>query len=189
MNDLPDDLAHSVTDLVERCDPRSASSEEFLAARFDAGLAWLHFSSRCGGRSGDDRLQGPLEAALAEAGGPDPFARNPMGVGMVGPTIAHHGTDDQRSRYLRPLYSSEKIWCQLFSEPSAGSDLASLATRAVRDGDTWLISGQKVWTSLGHVARYGLLLARTNSEVAKHRGLTCFVVDMQAVGVEVRPLR
>ncbi|MGZ4707398.1 MAG: acyl-CoA dehydrogenase family protein [Acidimicrobiales bacterium] len=189
MTPLTDEIVDRVADLLDRADPRQVSPQDFLAARFDAGLAWLHFPTGCGGRVGDDRLQAPLEAALAAAGAPDPFARNPMGIGMVGPTIAHHGTDEQRSRYLRPMYSGEEVWCQLFSEPSAGLDLASLATRAVRDGDDWLVSGQKVWTSLGHLARYGLLLARTSPDVAKHRGLTCFVVDMRAPGVEVRPLR
>jgi alkylation response protein AidB-like acyl-CoA dehydrogenase len=189
VTELPEDLSQSVAVLLDHVDPRRASAEEFLGARFDAGLAWIHFPKGLGGRAGDDRLQPALEAALADAGAPDPFARNPMGIGMVGPTIAHHGTDEQRTRYLRPMYSCDEIWCQLFSEPTAGSDLASLATRAVRDGDGWRVSGQKVWTSLGHLARFGLLLARTNPEVAKHRGLTCFVLDMQAPGVEVRPLR
>jgi alkylation response protein AidB-like acyl-CoA dehydrogenase len=186
---LTDELAESVAILLDRFDPGRVGPEEFLAARFDAGLAWLHFPSGFGGRDGDDRLQAPLEDLLACAGAPDPFARNPMGIGMVGPTIAHHGSDLQRSRYLRSMYSSEEIWCQLFSEPTAGSDLASLACRALRDGDDWCVSGQKVWTSLGHLARFGLLLARTNVDVAKHRGLTCFIVDMRAPGVDVRPLR
>ena len=99
---------------------------------------------------------------LAAAGAPSNFAINPIGLGMTGPTVAHHGTDEQCDRLLRPLSPREEIWCQLFSEPGAGSDLAGLATSAVRDGDEWIVNGQKVWTSLGHRAPHGLLLARTD---------------------------
>ena len=115
------------------------------------------------------------------------MARNIIGQGMAAPTIAVHGTPEQRARYLRPLFSGEEIWCQLFSEPGSGSDLAGLATRAVRDGDEWIVNGQKVWTTLGHIARFGLLVARTDPDVPKHLGLTYFICDMQADGVDVRP--
>jgi alkylation response protein AidB-like acyl-CoA dehydrogenase len=107
---------------------------------------------------------------------------------MCAPTIVTHGSDEQKRRYLRPLFTGEEIWCQMFSEPGAGSDVASLSTRAVRDGDEWVLNGQKVWTTLAHVARYGIIIARTDPEQLKHKGLTMFVVDMQAPGVEVRPL-
>ena len=108
---------------------------------------------------------------------------------MAAPTILVHGTEEQKKRYLRPLFTCEEIWCQLFSEPGAGSDVASLATRAIKDGDEWIVNGQKVWTTLAHTASFGLLIARTDPEAPKHRGMTYFVVDMHAPGVEVRPLR
>jgi len=119
-----------------------------------------------------------------------PLGLNPMGYGMAAPTVREHAQSEELKKFwLRPLASTEDIWCQLFSEPGAGSDLAGLATSAVRDGDDWVINGQKVWTSLAHRARWGLLLARTNPDVAKHKGLTYFVLDMHAPGVETRPLR
>jgi alkylation response protein AidB-like acyl-CoA dehydrogenase len=117
---------------------------------------------------------------------PRPF--NIIGLGMGGPTVMAWGSEEQKQRLLRPLATNEEIWCQLFSEPGAGSDVAGLATRAVRDGDEWVVSGQKVWTTLAHLAKWGMLLARTDPSVPKHRGLTYFVVDMQAPGVTVRPL-
>jgi alkylation response protein AidB-like acyl-CoA dehydrogenase len=107
---------------------------------------------------------------------------------MCAPTLVTHGSDAQKKRYLRPLFTGEEIWCQLFSEPGAGSDVASLSMRAVRDGEEWVVNGQKVWTTLAHVSRFGIVLARTDPEQVKHKGLTMFVVDMQAPGVEVRPL-
>jgi alkylation response protein AidB-like acyl-CoA dehydrogenase len=112
-----------------------------------------------------------------------------IGIGMGGPTVIAWGTEDQKRRWLRPMLRGDEIWCQLFSEPNAGSDVAGLQTRAVRDGDEWIVNGQKVWISGSHYSKWGMLLARTDPDVPKHRGLTYFVIDMEQPGVEVRPLR
>jgi alkylation response protein AidB-like acyl-CoA dehydrogenase len=117
-----------------------------------------------------------------------PRSFNIIGIGMGGPTILSWGTEDQKQRLLRPCATNEEIWCQLFSEPGAGSDVAGLSTRAVRDGDEWVVNGQKVWTTLAHIARWGMLVARTDPDQPKHRGLSYFIVDMKAAGVDVRPL-
>ncbi len=127
-----------------------------------------------------------IDEELAQAGVRRPF--NPIGIGWAGPTLLHAGTAAQRDRYLFPLLAGEELWCQLFSEPGAGSDLASLTTRAVRDGDEYVVSGQKVWTSIAQWARFGILLARTDPEATRHRGLSYFVCPMDAPGVEVRPI-
>ncbi|WP_435866440.1 acyl-CoA dehydrogenase family protein [Streptosporangium sandarakinum] len=160
----------------------------FLRARFDAGLAWVHFPEGLGGLGAPRELQNVVERELAGTPQPDPGTQA-IGLGMAAPTILAFGTREQQERFLRPLWTGEEIWCQLFSEPGAGSDLATLATRAVRDGDEWVVDGQKVWTSGAHHARWAILVARTDPGVPKHRGLTYFVCDMHAPGVEVRPLR
>jgi alkylation response protein AidB-like acyl-CoA dehydrogenase len=178
-----------VEELLSSHDPRSTDRATFLGNQFDAGLAWVHFPEGYGGLGLEPKLQKVVAERLHAAGAPSAAARNPIGYGMAAPTVVTHGSVAQKQRYLRPLFTGEEVWCQLFSEPGAGSDVASLATRAVRDGDEWIVNGQKVWTTLAHLARWGLLVARTNPEQEKHKGLTYFVVDMHAPGVEVRPLR
>ncbi|WP_098956327.1 acyl-CoA dehydrogenase family protein [Pseudonocardia sp. N23] len=171
-------------------DPRRLPVQEFLGACFDAGLSWVHFPDGLGGLGVSRGLQASADAVLQSAGGPVPFRLNPIGYGMAAPTISEHARSPELARsWLRPLATTEELWCQLFSEPGAGSDLAGLATSAVRDGDTWVVNGQKVWTSLAHRARWALLLARTDPDQPKHKGLTYFVLDMEAAGVRTRPLR
>src|SRR3954447_14910195 len=181
-----------VRDLLAAHDPASTPPVEFLRARFDAGLAWVHYPVGLGGLGWPRAVQAVVDAELAAADAPDNDPRRiGIGLGMAAPTILAFGTPEQRHRWLRPLFTGEEVWCQLFSEPGAGSDLAGLATRAVLqpDGDTWVVDGQKVWTSNAHSARWAILLARHDPGVVKHAGLTYFVCDMTAPGVEVRPLR
>jgi alkylation response protein AidB-like acyl-CoA dehydrogenase len=166
-----------------------APDEEFWGAQFDLGLAWIHFPEGKGGLGVDPGFQDLVDERLIAAHAPQNLLRNMMGVGMAGPTLVAFGTEEQQQRLLRPTFTCEEIWCQMFSEPGAGSDVASLSTSAARDGDEWVVNGQKVWTSMAHVARWGLLLVRTDPDVPKHRGLSYFYIDMRQPGVEVRPLR
>jgi len=189
-SDAAADLRAAVRAFCAEHDPAATTRAAFLSARFDAGLAAVHYPAGHGGRGLPRTLQPVAEEEFAKAGAVRPDdRRNVIGLGMAAPTIIAFGSDEQKSRWLKPLWLADEIWCQLFSEPGAGSDLAGLATRAVRDGDDWVVNGQKVWTSLAHHARWGLLLARTDPDVPKHAGLSYFVADMHAPGVEVRPLR
>ncbi len=183
-------LRAQVAEFLAAHDPGRTERLEFLRARFDAGLAWVHYPAGLGGQGLPRSLQSVVDRDFEAAGAPSNHPeRNGIGLGMAAPTILAHGTAEQKERWLRPLWTGEEIWCQLFSEPGAGSDLAGLATRAVRDGDEWTVNGQKVWTSSAHVASRALLVARTNPDLPKHEGLTYFVLDMKQPGVEVRPLR
>jgi alkylation response protein AidB-like acyl-CoA dehydrogenase len=184
------ELRERVRHLLLEHDPAATGRPEFLRARFDAGLAWVHFPVGLGGLGAPRALQAVVDTELAAAGAPDNDPRRiGIGLGMAAPTILRYGTVEQQQRFLRPLWTGEEVWCQLFSEPGAGSDLAALGTRAVLDGDTWTVNGQKVWTSSAHTARWAILIARTDPDVPKHQGITYFVCDMTDPGVEVRPLR
>ena len=176
-------------ELLSKADPAKVSQEEFRGAQYDLGLAWVHFPEGRGGLDLAPGLQRHVDDRLREAGAKAPGSRHFFGLAMAGPVIVTHGTDELKDRMLRRLFTGEDAWCQLFSEPGAGSDLAGLSTRAVRDGDEWVITGQKVWNTLAHIADRGMLVARTDPEAPKHKGLTYFGLDMHAPGVEVRPLR
>jgi alkylation response protein AidB-like acyl-CoA dehydrogenase len=183
-------LAAQVEHLLERHPPASTDPVVFLRAQYDAGLAWVHYPVGFGGSGASIDLQAAVDDALAAAKAP-PSGRvtNAIGAGQCAATVLAFGSDEQKHRYLPALFTGVAEWCQLFSEPGSGSDLSSLATRAVRDGDEWVVNGQKVWTSGAQRARYALILARTDPDAEKHAGLTAFAIDMHADGVEVRPLR
>ncbi len=189
---MADDTAlveERTTQLLEELDPKAVTVEEFRGRQFDLGLAWISFPEGLGGLGLPPNLQRIVDRRLSEAGATPMGAREFFGLTMAGPTVVTHGSDELRARLLRSTFTGEDAWCQLFSEPGSGSDLAGLATRAVRDGDEWVITGQKVWNTLAHIADRGMLVARTDPDTPKHKGLTYFALDMHAPGVEVRPLR
>ncbi len=154
---------------------------------YDAGFIGMLWPREYGGRGATPMQQAIVQDEMARASAPPPI--NGLGIGFIGPTIIVHGTDAQKQRYLKRMLTAEEIWCQLYSEPNAGSDLASLKTRAEDAGDHFVVNGQKIWTSSGPIADWGILLARTDSRVAKHKGISCFLFNMRQPGVEVRPLK
>jgi alkylation response protein AidB-like acyl-CoA dehydrogenase len=172
--------------LADNWDPDLAVAE-WWERLCDSGWAMPTWPEEWFGKGLPRELAGVVSAELRAAGAIGP----PSGLGtlLAGPTILAHGTDEQRARYLRPILNGQEAWCQLFSEPGAGSDLASLQCRAERDGDEWIVNGQKVWTSGGQTADLGMLVARTDPDLPKHKGITYFALNMNQPGIEVRPLR
>jgi alkylation response protein AidB-like acyl-CoA dehydrogenase len=153
----------------------------------DAGWAGISWPKEYGGRGATLVEQAIFSEEMARSKAPSPA--NVLGLVMGGPVVIAHGSEDQKERFLEPILSAAEIWCQGFSEPESGSDLASLKTKAVRDNGGWRVSGQKVWTTYAHEAKWCMLLARTDTDAPKHKGLTYFICDMEQDGVEVRPLR
>ncbi len=154
---------------------------------YEAGYLGMGWPKEFGGGGARPMEQAIVADEMARAAAPAPT--NGLGLGIVGPTIVVHGSDAQKARYLKKILTAEEMWCQLYSEPNAGSDLASLKTSAEDRGDHFAVNGQKIWTSGGKVADWGLLLARTDTKVPKHRGITCFLMSMRQPGVDVRPLK
>ncbi len=154
---------------------------------YEAGYVGMLWPTEYGGWGRAPMQQAIVQDEMARLSAPPPI--NGLGIGFIGPTIIVHGTDWQKQRYLRKMLTAEEIWCQLYSEPNAGSDLASLKTRAEDQGDHFLVNGQKIWTSSGPIADWGILLARTDPKVAKHKGISCLLLNMRQPGVEVRPLK
>jgi alkylation response protein AidB-like acyl-CoA dehydrogenase len=183
----PDDFSTGYLEGTMGEDDHIRLSKSWQRVLFDHGWAGITWPKRFGGRGGT-----PMQASIfAQEQGTfgvsvGAFA---VGIGMAGPTIMKHGTDEQRERYLTAMLRGDEVWCQLFSEPEAGSDLANIATRAVRDGDEWVVTGQKVWTSSGGHSDWGILLARTDPDMPKHKGITYFLVDMTSPGFDIRPLK
>ena len=196
MSDTKTDISNPEVLVKEKLDElisfrkKTDSMHEFWSKQYDLGLAWVQFPVGTGGLDLNPKFQLMINETLRKEGiSINNRIANILGIGMGAPTISEYGTEDQKNKYLRPMFAAEEIWCQMFSEPGSGSDLASLSTKAVDDGDGYIVNGQKVWTTLGHLAKWGLLVARTDPNVPKHRGLTFFIVDMESEGVEVRPLR
>jgi alkylation response protein AidB-like acyl-CoA dehydrogenase len=186
----PDALIEShVSELLVAVNPKEVKPEEFRGRQYDAGLAWVHFPPGWGGLGIPPVHQRAVDERLRQAGAPSIETRQFFGLTMAGPVVVTHGSDELKRRLLRRMFTGQESWCQLFSEPGAGSDLAGLACRAERDGDEWVVTGQKVWNTMAHLADRGMLVARTDPNLPKHKGLTYFALDMHAPGVEVRPLR
>jgi alkylation response protein AidB-like acyl-CoA dehydrogenase len=183
----PDDFSGGYLEGTADVHTHVARAKAWQKLLFEEGWAGITWPTRYGGRGGSSVESTIWNQEMGRYGVTvGPFA---MGIGMAGPTILRHGTDEQKDRFLIPMLKGEEMWCQLFSEPEAGSDLAALRTRAVLDGDEWVVTGQKVWTSSAEVADWGILLARTDPDATKRKGITYFLVDMRTPGIEIRPLR
>src|SRR5947207_3869296 len=180
-------MSDEIHDWLDRTWHDDLTLREWWAALAEAGWAFPSWPKGYGGRDLPPAEARAVGQALGEVGAIGP----PGGLGqmMGGPVVVEHGNDEQRDWWVRRLASGLESWCQLFSEPGAGSDLASLQTKAVRDGDVWVVNGQKVWTSGARTADRGMIVARTDADAPKHKGITYFIIDMDQPGVEVRPLR
>src|SRR5437868_11254974 len=154
---------------------------------YEAGYVGMLWPREYGGWGATAMQQAIVQDEMARSGAPP--AINGLGIGFIGPTIIVHGTEGQKQRYLKKILTAEEIWCQLYSEPNAGSDLAGLKTRAEDQGDHFVVNGQKIWTSSGPIADWGLLLCRTDAKAPKHKGISCILLNMRQPGVEVRPLK
>lgn len=182
---VPPPWKGSVTD--ENREEHIAYLRKWQRTLFEGGWAGIAWPKKYGGRGATLMEQAIFQEELALADAPHLIGT--IGLSLVGPTIIALGTEEQKGRYLAPILSGNEIWCQGFSEPNAGSDLASLGTKAAREGDEFVVNGQKIWTSFAHIGDYCLLLVRTDPGVPKHKGLTCLLVDMRSPGISVRPLR
>ncbi len=176
--------------LLEVVHPEQVDSITFRRAQYEHGLAWVHFPEGCGGLGLSPKMNVVVPDEISKHSsvvhGTPPASI--IGIGMGAPVVQTYGTDEMKKTLLPRIFSGEDVWCQMFSEPSAGSDVAGLSMRAVRDGDEWVVNGQKVWTTVAHLSKWGMLVARTNPDVPKHDGLSYFIVDMETPGIEVRPL-
>jgi alkylation response protein AidB-like acyl-CoA dehydrogenase len=185
-----DELRQRTRALLDEVHPEKVESIPFRQKQYEHGLAWVHFPEGHGGLGLSPKLNLIVHDEIGKHSKVihhDPTA-SIIGIGMGAPVVLTYGTEEMKKRLLPKIFSGEEVWCQLFSEPGAGSDVAGLATSAVRNGDDWILNGQKVWTTVAHLSRWGMLVARTNPDVPKHDGLSYFVLDMKAPGVDVRPL-
>ncbi len=182
----PDDPGPSIYEARGRPEFIKAA-QEWQAKKADAGWACISWPEEYGGRAATPSQS--LIFSQEESRYKVPPNIFTIGQGMLGPTIMEHGTDEQKKRYIEPMLRGDEVWCQLFSEPAAGSDLAGLRTSAARDGDDWLINGQKIWTSGADYCAFGMIVTRTDPDAAKHAGITYFIVDMKAPGIEIRPIK
>ena len=184
------ELRARVRKLLDEVHPDQVDQYTFRGAQYDHGLAMVHFPEGFGGLGLSPKMQQVVNDELRQHCKTvyDDLMINPIGIGMGAPTVLTYAGDETKREVLRKMFTGEEIWCQLFSEPGAGSDVAGLATRAVRDGDEWVVNGQKVWTTLAHVSKWGMLVARTNPDLPKHQGMSYFLLDMESPGVDVRPL-
>ena len=185
-----EELRERTRALLDEVHPEKVASQPFREKQYEHGLAWVHFPEGYGGLGLSPKMNVIVQDEIKKHS--KVFHGDPpeslIGIGMGAPVVLTYGSEEMKQRMLPKIFSGEEIWCQMFSEPSAGSDVAGLSTMAVRDGDEWVVNGQKVWTTVAHIARWGMLVARTNPDVPKHDGLSYFVIDMHAPGVEVRPL-